>query len=183
MSRFKLALSGIGLLVISGSVSFAVVALLYTPGAAASIDNSEEARSWDASSVQEAETIAGYPIASPGFLPPGVVPGKNILVNQPAFPNLPKFVQRFWNSPGDPSVVLMLEQHPGLGGLGNGEPTPINGISGEMELVPPSPPGRPLPMLKLFWREGEVSYVLTGTLNGPLTKEVLLKIASSVRLP
>ena len=184
MDRLKLALIGIALLVVSAATSFGVVLLLYDPGAEATDNRETGPQLWNVSSVQEAESRTGYAIASLASLPAGFVQGENIIVNKLSSDHYQThFVQQFWRSPNDPSISLMLEQHPGLAGLGSGQPFLINGVTGERELLPASPPSRPHPMLSLFWKDGDTSYVLTGALAGTLTEAALLEIADSVSLP
>lgn len=182
MDRLKLALIGITLLVVSAVTSFGVLVLFNNPGAEATDNQEAGPQLWNASSVQEAESRTGYAIASPASLPAGFVQGENSIVNELSSDHYQThFVQQFWRSSSDPSISLMLEQHPGLAGLGNGQPFLINGVMGERELLPASPPNRPHPMLSLFWKDGDTSYVLTGTLAGTVTEATLLKTAGSVR--
>ena len=185
MDRLRLALIGFALLAVSAVTSFSVVLLLYNPGAEAATDNPETGpQLWNVSSVQEAEGKTGYPIASPASLPAGFVQGENTIVNKLSSDHYQThFVQQFWRLSNDTSKSLMLEQHPGLAGLVNGQPFLINGVMGERKLLPASPPNRPHPMLSLFWKDGDTSYVLTGTLVGTLTEAALLEIADSVSLP
>ena len=182
--RLKLALIDIALLVVSGVTAFAILALLHNPDTKASDvstgDPPAGPPTLTVSTVEEAESITGYPIASPASLPAGFVRSENILVNKLSSTY---FVQQFWMSSADPSIQFDLEQHPGLDGLGNSEPAIINGVPGERKLLPASPPGRPHPRLSLFWKDGETSYALSGTLAGTLTEATLLEIAASVSLP
>ena len=138
-------------------------------------------QSWTVSTLEEAECITGYPIAVPAWLPDGFVRSDNIFVNQPPFPNSPRFVQQFWHDSGDPAYGFDLEQNPGQIGLSGGEPAMINGIPGERSFHP-ADSNRPNPLLSLAWRVGEYTYFLTAFLHGPVTEEVLLKIAASLEL-
>ena len=178
----------IALLVVSGVTAFAILALLHNPDTKASDvltgDPPAGPPTLTVSTVEEAESITGYPIASPASLPAGFVRSENILVNKLSstyFETI--FVQQFWRYSADPSIQFDLEQHPGLDGLGNSEPAIINGVPGERKLLPASPPGRPHPRLSLFWKDGETSYALSGALAGTLTEATLLETAASVSLP
>ena len=184
MDRLRLALIGFALLAVSAATSFSVMLLLFNPGAEATDNPETGPQLWNVSSVQEAERRTGYAIASPASLPAGFAQGENIIVNELSSDHYrAHFVQQFWRSSDDPSTSLTLEQHPGLAGLGNGQPFLINGVMGEWELLAASPPNRPHPMLSLFWKDGDTSYVLTGTLAGTLTEAALLETAGSVSLP
>ena len=138
-------------------------------------------QSWTVSTVEEAECITGYPISVPAWLPDGFVRSDNIFVNQPPFPNSPRFVQQFWHNSGDPAYGFDLEQNPGQIGLSGGDPAMINGIPGERKLLPARPPDTPT-RLSLTWEDGGYTYFLAAFLHGPITEEVLLKIAASLEL-
>ena len=138
-------------------------------------------QSWTVSTVEEAECITGYPISVPAWLPDGFVRSDNIFVNQPPFPNSPRFVQQFWHDSGDPAYGFDLEQNPGQIGLSGGEPAMINGIPGERSFHP-ADSNRPNPLLSLAWRVGEYTYFLTAFLHGPVTEEFLLEVAASLEL-
>ena len=138
-------------------------------------------QSWTVSTLEEAECITGYPIAVPAWLPDGFVRSENIFVNQPPFPNSPRFVQQFWHDSGDAAYGFNLEQNPGQIGLSGGDPATINGIPGERSFHP-ADSNRPNPLLSLAWRVGEYTYFLTAFLHGPVTEEVLLEVAASLEL-
>ena len=137
---------------------------------------------WTVSTLEEAECITGYSIAYPAWLPDGFVRSEDISVVQPHFPNLPRYVERHFSALGDPPYGFRMSQNPLEHGLGNGEPFMINGVPGERELLPARPPDTS-PLLSLAWRIGGYTYSLTAFLHGPITEEVLLKIAASVQLP
>ena len=186
MSWIRLTLFAVTLLMASGISAFLVVNLVHDPTASAAADIAEGAREgenfWNLSSLEEAELTAGYPIASPAFLPAGFVPGDNIIVTQPSFATLPRVVQRFWHHKDDPAYNFSIMQTPLDSGLGGGEAVTINGVPGLRNLLPPEPPARTLPLLVLSWRNGGYTYYLHGFLGSHLTEETLLKIAASIRL-
>ena len=182
MNRIRLSLFAVVLLMTSGVISFELVDLLYDSSASAQVADAAEGKDfWNLSSVEEAEQIAGYAIASPEFLPEGFVPGENILVNQPIFANLPKIVQRFWADRANPAYNFSLMQDPSASEIGGGEPATINGFAGSRRLLPADSLGRTLPLLVLSWRDGDFTYYLRGHMGGSFTEETLLKIAASIR--
>jgi hypothetical protein len=192
MSRLRLGLYAIAVVVISGVVSLGVFTLIsssteLSPRITAQAAT-EEPRYWSASSVQEAAGIAGYTLAEPGFLPVGFVPTSQIHIIQPKAPRpdsprLPKYVTRSWTWEKDPSVGFLLTQDPKMSGLGGGTATTINGVPGQQRLQGPNPPAMRHSFLNLFWRDGQFGYLLEATLSGPLTEDVVRQIAASVKVP
>ena len=135
-----------------------------------------------ASTVEEASRIAGYSVATPAFLPEGFH-RSDIAVSQLLFGNWPRIVEQHWGWQEDSSICLVLIQDPKLEGVAGGEPAEVCGVPGQRALLEADlGHGRPHPLLAFFWRDDDVAYVVNGTLAGPLTEEILLKIACSVRI-
>ena len=126
----------------------------------------------------EASDIAGYRIATLTYLPAEFKERQSIEVHEKKVGDLPPLVTQIWNSE-EPGHFLLLQQDPNLRGLGNSEPIEIRGVPGEKNYREPT--GESLPILTLFWREGEMSFTLTGTLSGSLDEETMYKIAESVK--
>ncbi len=184
MHRLRLALIGILLLLVSAVTSFGVVALFLEPDVEASTSPDNGPRSWNVATLQDAEAKAGYSIASPESLPEGLTESGNIIVSKSSSATFEsKSVQQFWHFPDDPSSMLMLDQSPNHSELGDGEAALISGVTGERKLLPAVPPGRPRPMLVLFWKENGRGYALVGALGGEITENVMLAIADKVSLP
>ena len=137
---------------------------------------------WNVSSFEEAECITDYPIAIPTNLPDGFIRGENIIVHKRSTSHFEdRWVQQFWYRLGGPEYGLILEQHSGELGLGNGEPAMINGILGERNLLPARPPDFP-PLLSLLWEEDGYWYTISGFLDDQITEEFLLEVAASLEL-
>ncbi|GAJ25074.1 unnamed protein product, partial [marine sediment metagenome] len=77
-----------------------------------------------------------------------------------------------------PAVCFVLTQSPKKFGIGGGEPAEVCGGAGERHFSEADNDGPA--SLALGWNDGNLFYALSGTLNGPLTEEVLHQIACSV---
>jgi len=84
---------------------------------------------------------------------------------------------QIWNS-GEQDAFFCLIQDPSLAAIGGGEKAEVCGIPGERKVLDAAS-NRPA-ILALFWRNGDMAYVLTDTLKGTLDEETLQKVASSV---
>ena len=134
------------------------------------------------STVEEASRIAGYPVATPTFLPEDFH-RSDIAVLQPLFGNWPRHVEQHWAWQQDSSIRLVLIQDPKLEEIASGHPAEVCGVPGQRALLEADPNhGRPHPLLAIFWRDDDMAYVVNGTLVEPLTEEILHKIACSVRV-
>ncbi len=182
MRILKLALFGTILLGVSWATSFAVMTLLFSPDASAQTEPfaGGERAYWNVSSVEEAKQIAGFDIAAPTYLPDGFVPGPKILVNEAPHDKQKRIVERGWKSSEHPGVSIYLLQRPDPFSIGGGQPATINGIPGQRKLLPAHPPFRPYPVLSFSWREGEFTYLLSGSMGGSLTEEAIQQVAASI---
>lgn len=184
----------IGVFAVAGSSTWAVLNL--TSGSPA---RSNQAPSSEISgglkivySIEDAAREAGYSIATPE-IPAGFVRRDATEVNEIVTALTSRTVVRLrWFLEEDPSIYIDLEIAPGLNGLGESsadeEETPIvvKGITGETKVFEARPPGRPYPFMVIFWRQhddqNDVSYVLRGSLAGPLDQDTLASIAETVRV-
>lgn len=126
-------------------------------------------------SVEEASRLAGYQVSTPSFLPQGFENAPKITVHD-TNPDVPKRVMQIWN--GDKDAFFLLIQDPSLDGIGGGKEAEVCGILGESKLTEATS-FRPA-ILSLYWRNGDMAYVLTGTLSGTHDEETLQEVASSV---
>jgi hypothetical protein len=116
------------------------------------------------STLEEAAEIAGFPLATPAFIPEGFRRNSQIMISQlgAGLPegmggSRPKYIDIMWMWEEDSSVWFMLTQ-------------------GEKEFqVSPS-----TDRFSLGWNDGNLYYGLSGTLAGPLNEDVLNQIAGSV---
>ncbi len=92
-----------------------------------------------------------------------------------------KTVQRSWKWEADPSIRFAIEEHPhGIGLAGENDSVVIkDDIIGELVLTGPKE-GRPYPVLFLTWKD-KTGFYLRAQTGGPLTEEVVLRIAASVQ--
>ena len=66
---------------------------------------------WNVSSFEEAECITDYRIAVPTNLPDGFIRAENIIVHKSGTSHFEdRFVEHWWNIPGDPPYGFMLSQ-------------------------------------------------------------------------
>lgn len=118
--------------------------------------------------------IAGYKVTTLTYIPAEFlkVPYVDILNNK-------TLVRQTWRSE-KPGHYLVLEQGPNLRIIGKGKPTEIKkGVQGREYLIEPT--GDSLPEFTLYWMDGEMGYILTGTLDGSINEKTIYKIAKSVR--
>lgn len=126
--------------------------------------------------IEEASLSAGYDVTGPNFIPDGFGNNPTITVHQTS-PEIPKRVMQMWNS-GERDSFFFLVNDPTLGGIGGGEKAMVCGRQGERQLTEAAN-GRPA-ILSLYWKDGDMAYVLTGTVNENLSEETLERIVSSV---
>jgi len=125
--------------------------------------------------VDEASQIVGYRVVTPAYLPPGIKSHK-VYVMERGPADMPKHVQQIWTFE---DASLDLTQDPVLAGIGGGEEFEICGVTGQRQLLE-ARGAMPYRSLVLYWRDGEMAYVLTGTLNGPLDEATIMKVAESI---
>lgn len=92
---------------------------------------------------------------------------------------LPRNVDQVWVWEEDREVMFMLTQSPKKFGVGGTEPAEVCGRPGAKGLIE-AEDDHPEYLL-LAWNDGDFYYSLGGTLAGPLTEEILIDIACSVR--
>jgi len=137
--------------------------------------------------VADASRIAGFPVATPAYIPEGFS-GGSFSVSQlgAGLPEemKPKFaqvnVQRIWSLEGNHKVMFFLIQTQHKSGIGGGEPTEICGHPGERKFSE-AEADRPA-KLSLGWEDNGNYFSLFGMLAGPLDEETLEKIACSVKV-
>lgn len=136
-----------------------------------------------ATTPEEASQIAGYNVAKLGFLPSDFYQNSIISVTDPSVPDskvtLPKRVEQTWSSHNKYPIISLI-QDPKLGGIGDaeGENTTIHNVNGKKVLLEANS-NRPA-ILSFYWREGDMAYVLFGTLTGSVNEEVLRQVADSL---
>ena len=130
--------------------------------------------------VEEASRLAGYSVALPEFLPEGFRLHEQILVAQLGlgeWGTRKRHVELMWS--WAEGAHLLLTQVPGTDVLAGREPNEICGRPGAREFFEAGS-GREHPLLVLHWQDGDMGYSLGGSMAGPLTEEILYKIACSV---
>ena len=133
-------------------------------------------------SYEDAECLAGFPIAIPANVPEVFVRRESIEVFVTRTePFRDVHVQQSWSRPGIPLFSFMLAQHSREFGLGGGASAVINGVTGERSLRPARPPDFP-PLLTLLWEEDGFWYLISGFLHDTNTEEFLLEVAASLEL-
>ena len=138
------------------------------------------------STIEEASRLVGYPVATPTFLPTGYLAG-DFQLNQLGMPphlggewgDGPRAVERQWTWARDPEIRFVLIQFQGTEESVRGEPSEVCGRPGKREFFE-AEKGLEYPLLVLNWWDGDMVYSVGGSLGGPLTEEILHKIACSV---
>ena len=128
--------------------------------------------------IEDARVAAGYQVSGPTFLPDGFARGV-IFVDTHAIQKHINTVTQWWVHDGDGSSIELF-QTPGLIRLAEeGSPVTIRGAAGERVLYP-TIPGRPFEVLSVFWNDGDTGFLVTGTLTGSLTEDLIMRVAESV---
>jgi len=138
------------------------------------------------STIEEASRLVGYQVATPTFIPEGFLPG-DFELNQLGFPpqlggewgDGKRVVQRQWTWSGDRKIRFLVMQFQGTEESVDGEPSEVCGRPGKRQFFE-AEKGREYPLVVLHWWDGEMVYSVSGLLGGPLTEEILHKIACSV---
>jgi hypothetical protein len=137
--------------------------------------------------VEDACRIAGFPVATPTYIPEGFA-GGSFSVSQlgAGLPEemRPKFtqinVQRIWSREGEPEVLFVLIQSQHKSSIGGGEPAEICGRQGERKFSG-AEANRPA-KLSLGWEDNGYYFSLSGVLGGSLDETTLEKIACSIKV-
>jgi hypothetical protein len=135
-------------------------------------------------SVSAAEQLAGYPVATPGYLPESFTlrsvsyeaSGAGMPEDRkPTWDNSKVMQGYYWSDNATVYFTLIQTQHE----LGNGgEPYTVNGWSATRR-YDDSDTTKP-PMLDFVWELDGRYFSINGRLQGPLDEATLVKIASSV---
>jgi hypothetical protein len=136
-----------------------------------------------------AAAVAGFPIATPDYIPDGFYRQDNIIINQlgGGLPEEmkpksgPIMVDTFYFWEEDEEVMFFIEQSNGNPGIANAEPTPLCGGPGEKGYEPADPQRKyPSEILTLSTRIGDHHFFIWATLAGPLDEEKMEKIFCSL---
>ena len=125
--------------------------------------------------LEDASQLAGFQVSLPSFVP-------SQFGNYPKYavetaPSGSKRVTISWNT-AIPNTYLFLTNDPILSGVGGAETATVAGVQGQRKYTA-AKSDRPA-ILTLYWRKGNMAYVLTGTLNNGIDEATLKKIAKSI---
>lgn len=129
------------------------------------------------STLEEASQITGYRVLGPTNLPDGFSRYGDIDVIKSRADVSYSVVQR-WAWDQDSSVLIGLPQDPELDGIIGGSPVQIGRRTGQRALHR-AVAGKPA-RLELYWKDGDMAFVLWGVLAGPLDESTVYDIALSV---
>jgi len=174
----KKLLAGCAIMIAAGVIGGMYAGLSTASGQEAPV-NERTGQVWNVPTANQAATIAQYAVAKPEFIPSGFVSVGNIAVIRHRVPGDVFTVVQTWRDSANKSTEISLVQNPELDGVAGGEPTEIRGVTGQ-KVLNPAFESRP-ELLSLYWREGGMSYVLTGTVNSVVDEETLRKVALSVK--
>ena len=138
------------------------------------------------STIEEASRLVGYQVAVPTFIPEGFLPG-GLQLNQLGPPpqaggewgDGSRVAQQVWNWSSEREIRFFVMQFQGTLENVQGVPSEVCGDSGRREFFV-NREGSEYPLLWLHRWDGERVYSVGGILGGPLTEEILYKIACSV---
>jgi hypothetical protein len=139
-----------------------------------------EQRFWNVATVEETSALAGYPAAEVKFVPDGFVRAANIAVIKHPTEKQVFTVTQTWRLASDKAIEFNLVQNPELDGIGDGQPIDLNGMTGEVAFTPAFE-DRP-ELISFYWRDGEMAFVLTGTVGDALSEATLRQIAASITM-
>ena len=132
---------------------------------------------------EEVADLTGRALFDVAFIPEGFIENPDVVVTELTFTlQKTKNVARSWKWEEDPSIRFSIEERPhgNLGLGGKSESVVIkNDIIGELVLTGPKE-RTPYPVLFLVWKD-KANYYLRAQTGGPLTEEVVLRIAASVQ--
>ena len=138
------------------------------------------------STIEEASRLVGYPVAKPTYLPLGYLTGDFELSQIGRTPQLggewgdcKRVVTRHWVWAANFKSRFSLMQFQGPEESIDGEPIEICGHPGKREFHE-AEDSREYPLVVLCWFNNRMGYLVSGSLVGELTEEILLKIACSV---
>lgn len=152
----------------------------------------EEQGLWYATTLEEASGVADFTLVSPGFIPEDFCRGLYIDVHDhcaglPEDINcgLPIQVTQFWGWLEDEALepsqraILMLVQSSGSMGTGD-LPTEVGDYPATIDYV--GSESDPPIIVTLHWEIDGMYFRLVGTINGPITEELIYEIAASVEV-
>lgn len=123
------------------------------------------------------EEIAGFKVAQPVHIPGGFVARPVAVSTREG----DEYVHQPWRLASDRSVFIALVQNKHYSDLGGGEEFEIAGTMGQRLAGTPGPGAAVQhPMVYYQWSAGGFHYQLFATLAGPVTEELLLRIADSI---
>jgi hypothetical protein len=129
---------------------------------------------------EDAEQIAGYEAANPTFLPEGFERGS--IVVSPPFDDSSEShhtITQYWGSSSGEFISII--QNPGLHGIVGGISDSIAGVQGERAIYPPLGSGS-YELIGFFWRAGDMSYSISGSLTGSLTESDVRDVSDSIEV-
>ena len=146
---------------------------------------------WYATTLEEASEVAGFTVVTPRFIPEDFCRGLYIDVHDPCAElreifdcHIPMQVTQMWRWLEDEDLepsqraFLMLVQSPGSMGTGD-LPTEVGGYPATIDYV--GSEFAPPIIVTLHWEIDGVYFILVGTISGPITEEMIYKVAASVR--
>ena len=141
---------------------------------------SDERRPAIVPTPEDAEQIAGYEAANPTFLPEGFERG-SIIVSAPFDDSSESHhtITQYWGSPSGEFISII--QNPDLDGIVGGESDTIAGVGGQQAIYP-SLGSRPYELVGFFWRAGDMSYSISGSLTGSLTESDVRDVSDSIEV-
>jgi|WetSurMetagenome_2_1015567.scaffolds.fasta_scaffold17612_3 hypothetical protein len=133
-------------------------------------------------SADEAFKLTGYPIVSLSFIPEGFQhTGKYIVTRiESGQGNSFYTIRQIWFRSDNPKVYITILQDPKLFGIGGGETAEVAGVVGERKLTSENEE-RDHSTLTLYWRDGDMAYLISGYLSDSVNEDLLQKNAISIQ--
>ena len=146
---------------------------------------------WYATTLEEASEVVGFTVVTPRFVPEDFCRGLYIDVHDPCAElreifdcQIPMQVTQMWGWLEDEDLepsqraFLMLIQSPGSMGTGD-LATEVGGYPATIDYV--GSQSNPPVIVTLHWEIDGMYFILIGTISGPITEEMIYKVAASVR--
>lgn len=137
---------------------------------------------WNAETIDEAENIAGYDIAIPGYIPEDFELGSTFMISELNSKYSHKTVDLVYVYKEDPSYYILLSQSPvyfKIAGAASGKVGEDD--MGQILRTESTKEGKPATFI-LSWHKGDTYYILDSAIIGSVDEGTLRKIAASIQL-
>jgi hypothetical protein len=167
---------GLGIVLITILLSFFIFGAMINNMVNAADEEKVTTKDWVVTDLGDASRIAGYPIVTLNNVPIDLQAPKNFEIWET--PDKAKATMQIWGTYDLNYPFIIFVQDPSCAGIIRGQPFQIGNIQGERLLIQ-GKDGIP-DRLVFYWRDGEMTYQIFGTLLGSVNEDTLIQLANSV---